>query len=194
MLNDIRFALRTLRQNPGFAAIAILSIALAIGANSAIFSLADGLLLRPLPVPDASQVVNIRARTPTGNFSNLSYADFLDFQSKSRSFDGMFAYNLFSVGLSQNVETQPQLKMGYLVSGNFFQVLRVEPQLGRRFRPDEDKVPGRDAVVVLSHELWKSEFGGDPFVVGRHVRINDVDFSIIAVMPESFTGIDHLFR
>jgi predicted permease len=194
MFNDIRFTLRTLRQNPGFAATAIVSIALAIGANSAIFSMADGFLLRPMPVPDASRVVGIRARTPSGNFGNLSYADFVDFQSKSRSFDGLFAYDLIPAGLAQNVEAQSQLKMGYLVSGNFFQVLRVEPQLGRGFRPDEDQVPGRDAVVVLSHDFWKSEFGAESSAVGRHVKINDVDFVVIAVMPESFTGIDHLFR
>jgi predicted permease len=194
MLKDIRYALRTLRQNPGFAATAIISIALAIGANSAIFSMADGLLLRPMPVPDASRIVSIRARTPSGDFGNLSYPDFVDFRDKSRLFDGLVAYDLVPAGFAKNVEMQPQLKTGYLVSGNFFQVLRVEPHLGRAFGPDEDQVPGRDAVVVLSYDLWKSEFAGDPSVVGRHVRVNDLDFLVMAVLPESFSGIDHLFR
>jgi macrolide transport system ATP-binding/permease protein len=194
MLKDIRYAFRTLRQNPGFAATAIISIALAIGANSAIFSMADGLLLRPMPVPDASRIVSIRARMPSGNFGNLSYPDFVDFRDKSRSFDGLLAYDLVPAGFANNVEMQPQLKTGYLVSGNFFQVLRIEPHLGRAFRPEEDQVPGRDAVVVLSYDLWKSEFGGDPSVIGRQVRLNDLDFVVISVLPESFTGIDHLFR
>jgi len=194
MLKDIRFALRTLRQNPGFAVTAILSIALAIGANSAIFSLADGLLLRPPAIPDASRVVSIRARTPSGNFGNLSYPDFVDFRDKSRSFDGLIAYDLVPAGFAKDAEMQPQLKTGYLVSGNFFNVLRVAPHLGRPFRADEDEVSGRDAVAVLSYDLWKSEFAGDPAVVGRQVKLNDVDFTVIAVMPESFSGIDHLFR
>src|SRR5215470_13124625 len=127
MLNEIRFALRTLRQNPGFAVTAILSIALAIGANSAIFSLADGLLLRPPAIPDASRVVSIRTRTPSGNLGNLSYPDFVDFRDKSRSFDGLIAYDLVPAGFAKDAEMQPQLKTGYLVSGNFFRVLRIEP-------------------------------------------------------------------
>src|SRR5215813_7510347 len=194
MLKDIRYAFRTLRQNPGFAATAIISIALAIGANSAIFSMADGLLLRPMPIPDASRIVSVRSRMPSGNFGNLSYPDFVDLRDKSRSFDGLLAYDLVPAGFADNVEMQPQLKTGYLVSGNFFQVLRIEPQLGRAFRPEEDQVPGRDAVVVLSYDLWKSEFGGDPSVIGRQVQLNDLDFLVIAVLPESFSGIDHLFR
>src|SRR5215813_3806897 len=100
MLKDFRYSLRTLRQNPGFALTAILSIALAIGANSAIFSMADGLVLRPLPVRDPSSVVTIRARMPSGIFSNLSYPDYIDFRDKARSFDGLVAYSLFPAGLS----------------------------------------------------------------------------------------------
>jgi predicted permease len=194
MLKDIRYALRTLRQNPGFAATAIISIALAIGANSAIFSMADGLLLRPMPVPDASRVVSIRARMPSGNFGNLSYPDFVDFRDKSRSFDGLLAYDLLPAGFAKNAEMQPQLETGYLVSGNFFQILRIEPHLGRAFLPGEDQVPGRDAVVVLSYDFWKREFAADPSVVGRQVRLNDLDFVVISVLKESFSGIDHLFR
>src|SRR6266850_7636874 len=94
MLNDIRYAYRTLRQNPSFALTAIISIALAIGANSAIFSMADGILLRPLPVPSASEVVAVRARTPSGNFGNLSYPDFVDFRDQNHFFEGLVAYEL----------------------------------------------------------------------------------------------------
>src|SRR5262249_39573113 len=89
---------------------------------------------------------------------------------------------------------QPQLKMGYLVSGNFFSVLRVAPHLGRPFRADEDEASGRDAVAVLSYDLWKSEFGGDPGLLGRRGRLNFLDSLVMALRPESFSGIDHLFR
>jgi predicted permease len=194
MLNDIRYAFRTLRQNPGFAATAILSIALGIGANSAIFSMADGLLLRPMAVRAPSRIVSIRARTPSGGFGNLSYPDFLDLRDKSRSFAGLFAYDLVPAGFAKERNAQPQLQTGYLVSGNFFDVLGIKPHLGRPFRPEEDRVPERDAVMILSFDLWKSEFAQDPSAVGRQVWINGLDFVVIGILPESFTGIDHLFR
>jgi predicted permease len=194
MFGDIHHAFRTLRHSPGFALTAIVSIALAIGANSAIFSMADGLILRPLPVIDASAVVTLRARTPSGNFSNISYADYVDFRDKSQSFDGLVAYALLPSGLAKDAATQPQVKTGFLVSGNFFQTFGVTFQNGRGFRPDEDQVPGRDAVIVFSHDLWKSEFGADPSVVGQTVRLNGLDFTLIGVAPESFTSIHQILR
>src|SRR5277367_6739031 len=100
MLNDLRYAIRTLRQSPGFALTAIASIALGIGANSAIFSLADGLLLRPLPVPDASRVVTLRSRTPSGKLGELSYPDFADLRNRNQSFDGLIAYQVAPCGLA----------------------------------------------------------------------------------------------
>jgi predicted permease len=194
MLTDIRYSLRTLRQSPGFAFTAIISIALAIGANSAIFSMADALLLRPLPVPNSSQVVTLRARTPSGGFGGLSYSDYLDFREKGRSFDGLVAYNLVPVGFAVDSKTQPQLKMGFLASGNFFSILGVEPQLGRGFRPEEDQVPGRDTVIVLSHDLWKREFEANPSIIGKQIRLNGADFTVIGIAPESFTGMDQYVR
>jgi putative ABC transport system permease protein len=194
MLKDIRYSIRALRQNPGFAITAIVSIALAIGANSAIFSLADALVLRPLPVPDASRIVSIRSRTPRKDFSNVSYANYLDFRSKSRSFDGLVAYNIFPIGFAKDKETQAQFQMGFLVSDNFFQALGVSPQAGRGFRPDEGTVPGKDAVVVLSHDFWSKEFASNASVIGRNVRLNGLDFTVIGVMPEPFTGIHHILQ
>jgi len=194
MLNDLRYAVRTLRQNPGFAFTAIVSIALGIGANATIFSLADGLVFRPLPVPKASQVVTLRSRTPTGTFGEFSYADYADFRDRIRSFDGLIAYQLAPCGFAADSKTQPRLKYGYLVSGNFFRVLGVEPRLGRGFRIEEDRVPGEDAVVVLAHDFWKNEYSADPGVVGRSVRLNGLDFTVIGVTPESFTGMDQLLR
>jgi predicted permease len=194
MLNDFRYAIRTLRQNPGFALTAIVSIGLGIGANATIFSLADGLLFRPLPVPNASQVVTLKSRTPSGTFDNLSYADYADFRDKSRSFDGVVAYKIAMFGFAADSKTQPQLKAGYLVSGNFFHVLGTEPRIGRGFRPAEGEVPGRDAVVVLGHDFWKNEFGSNAAVLGRAIRLNGLDFTVIGVAPESFKGIDQYIR
>lgn len=194
MLQDLRFALRTLRHSPAFALTAMVSIALGIGANSAIFSLADGILLRPLPLANASQVVTLRSRTPSGTFGEISYPDFADIGNKNRSFDGMVAYQLAPCGLKADAKAQSQLKVGFQVSGNFFRVLGVEPQFGRTFRPDEGQAPGRDAVMVLGNDFWKSDFAGDPAVIGRHLRLNGVDFTVIGVAPKSFTGLDQFIR
>src|SRR5260370_13977942 len=186
MLKDIRYAFRTLRQNPGFAFTAMISVALAIGANSGIFAMADGMFLRPLAVRNPSQIASLLARTPTGNFGQMSYADFLDIRDKNRSFESLVAYAFAPAGFAKDAATQPQLKVGFLVSGNFFSALQVEPQLGRGFLSEADKVPERDAVVVISHDLWKSEFGADPSVIGRKIRLSGLDFVVIGLTPESF--------
>jgi predicted permease len=194
MLSDFRYAVRALRHNPGFAATAIISLALGIGANSAIFSLADGLLLRPLPVPNASRVVTLRSRTPSGTAGDVSYADFTDFRDKNRSFDGLVAFALARIAFAPDRRVQPELKAGMLVSGNFFRALHVEPQTGRGFKPEEDQVPGRHAVAVLGHDFWKNQYASDPSVIGRNIRLNGVDFTVIGVAPESFTGMDQYIR
>lgn len=197
MLHDIRYGLRTLRQTPGFSLTAILSIALAIGANATIFSLGDGLLFRPLPVPHAGEVVTLRARTATIPFlaaASLSYADYEDFRRENRSFSGIVAYKVVQFGFAQDKKTQPQLKVGFLVSGNFFRVLGTEPALGRGFGASEEQSQGRDALVVLSHEFWKNEFSASRAVIGRNIRLNGQDFTVIGVAPESFTGMDQYVR
>ncbi len=193
-MNDFRYAFRALRQNPGFAFTAIVSIALGIGANATVFGISDGLLLRPLPVPHSSRVLTLSSRTPDGKLSTVSYADFEDFRDKSRCFQGLAAYELTPFGFSKTPKDQPRMEAGLLVSGNFFRTLEIEPPVGRAFRPEENKVPGRDAVVVLGHSFWKNEFAGDPSVIGRRVQLNGLDFTVIGVAPESFTGMDQYFR
>jgi predicted permease len=194
MLYDIRYSLRTLRQRPGFTAAAVVSIALGIGANAAIFSLADGLLLRPLPVRDEGRVVHLSARTPSGSFGTLSYLNYVDFRDRIRSFDGVVAFDLEPFSYAPDTHTQAQLKMGFLVSGNFFQVLGVEPALGRPFAPHENEAPGRDAVIILSYDFWKTELAADPAAVGRRIRLNDKELAIVGIAPESFTGMDQYVR
>jgi len=194
VFKNLRFAWRVLRKNPGFTTVAVCSLAIGIGANSAIFSIADALLLRPLPVFKPSQVANIVSNSPTTGNSQVSYPDYKDFRDRSRSFDGMLAYCLSSFGFSQNKDQTPEIKYGFFVSANFFKVLGVEPTLGRGFRPDEDQVAKRDAVVVLSHDLWASSFGSDPSVIGRKIRLTGSDYTVIGVAPEHFTGVDQYLR
>ena len=200
MIQDLIYALRTLRHSPGFAAIAILSVALGIGANAAIFSLADYLLLRPLPVPNTSEVMviwsQIRGESIAGltDYSNVSYPDFDDLRKKNHSFAGLTASQYFSFGFAPDKTTLPQMKFGVLASGNFFSVLRVPPTLGRGFRADEDKVPGRDAVVVLGHDLWETEFGSNPDVIGKTIFLNGLSFTVVGVGRESFHGPNAFVR
>jgi len=194
MMHDLRYALRMLERNPGFALVAIISMALGIGSNTAIFSLADYVLLPRLAVTDPSAIMVVQSQfrgESIGNifqYSGLSNPDFEDFQKKSNSFAGLTASQYLQFGFAPDQAAQPQMKFGALVSGNFFDVLGVRPDLGRNFRPDEDKVPGRDAVVVLSHVLWETEFASDPGVVGRSIFLNSLPFTVVGVAQESFTG------
>ena len=134
MLKDLRYAFRTLCQKPAFALTAIVSIALAIGANSAIFSFQDALLLRPLAVQDPSTLVTVNSRSTTGGYSGFPYPDVIDIRDKNSSFDGLIAYRIIPAGVARDEKSQPQFKAGFLVSGNFFQLLGVTPYLGRGFR------------------------------------------------------------
>lgn len=200
MLRDLRYAVRTLRQNPGFALVAILSLALGIGANSAIFSLADAILLRPIAAPHASEIIQVQSQLRgeslggLAQYAQLSYPDYRDLQAQSRSFSGLAATQYSSFGFATQKNALPQMKFGALVSGNFFDVFEVRPELGRGFRPDEDQVPGRDAVAVLSHDLWKTEFGGRPDIIGQNLFLNGIQFTVIGVAPEDFTGPYVLLR
>lgn len=195
LAHDIRFALRTLLQNKGFAAVAILSLALGIGANSAIFSLADALLLRPLPITNPGRVAALEVRIPDEPFAEaFSYPDYLVYRDQAKSFQGVVALKIGTFGFRPRSEDIAQMRVGVNVSANFFDVLGVTPALGRGFRAEENEVPGRDAVIVLSHGLWQKEFASDPGVLGRKVQLQGQDFTVIGVAPESFTGIDQYLR
>ncbi len=196
MLKDLRYAARLLRKNPGFTAVAVCSLAIGIGATSAMFSFADALLLRPLPVLEPNRVVavNTASSTAFAVSSALSYPDYVDFRDKNRSFAGLVACAFTNFGFSPSATSLPQTKFGMYVSGNFFQVLGIEPTLGRGFRLDEDQAQGRDAVVVLGHDFWVSQFGAKASVLGSKIRLNGIDFTIVGIAPEQFTGIDTIVR
>jgi macrolide transport system ATP-binding/permease protein len=192
--SDLGFALRILRRNPGFTLIAVLSLGIGIGVNSTLFSLADALVLRPLSVARPEQVVTLLGKSPSESAGAVSYRDYADFRDQSRSFDGLVAYTIGFFGFTAKKGDLPQVQTGMLVSGNLFQAMGVEPELGRGFRPEEDQVPGRDAVVVLGHDFWEKQLGADRSIVGRTVVLNGIDFTVIGVAPQRFTGIDHYLR
>lgn len=195
---DVRIGYRMLRKNPGFTLVAVVSLAIGIGVNSAMFSFADALLLRPLPVLRPSEIVTVGSDSAGGflgdRLSFVSYRDYLDFSHQSKTFDGLVAFKLSTFGFSPQPGALPHMKMGMLVSGNFFRVLGVEPELGRGFRPEEDRVPGRDAVVVLGHAFWEKELEADRSITGRRVRLNGVEFTVVGVAPERFTGMDQFVQ
>jgi predicted permease len=194
VLQDLKHAARMLVKNPGFTLVAIMSIGLGVGANAAMFSVADGLVLRPLQVPRAGEIVAVSAVAPRaseGFASNrlLSYPDYADLRDRAQSFDGLLAYRVTVASFAPRRDQQAQSKLGLVVSGNFFDVLDLQPAAGRFFLPDEDRVPGRDAVIVLAHETWNDQFGSDPGVVGQQVRLGGLDFTVIGVAPEGFSGM-----
>ena len=176
----------------------MLTLAVCIGANCAIFSFADALLLRPLPVTRPGEVLSVGSRSSLEalNASSLvsSYRDYVDIRDRNRSFDGLAAFASLTAGVATDPTATPKLKIGLLISGNLLPLMGVEPTIGRAFRPEEDEVPGRDAVVILGRTMWEQEFGADGGVLGRTVRINGVPFTIIGVAPASFTGMDRYVR
>src|SRR5882724_1506394 len=190
LLNDVPYAIGTLRRTPGLTAFVVITLALGIGMTSATFSMVDALIFRPYPVPQPSDVVTLVSTTHDSSFDGFSYREYLDIRGKTESYGGVIANSdIRAVGFSAEPGATPRVKGGMMVSGNYFHVLGVEPQLGRGFREDEDQVPGRDAVVVLGPDFWKHEFASDPAVVGRTIRLNGTGFTVIGVAPETFPGM-----
>jgi len=196
--HDVRYGFRLLAASPVFTTVAVLSLAIGIGANCAIFSFADALLLRPLPVARPGDVFTVGSDSPLEAFgiSTLvsSYRDYLDIRDRSRTLDGLVAFRYVTSGFTTDPNAPPRLKTGVLASSNLFAVMGVEPTIGRAFTAEEDQVPGRDAVVVLGRTMWEQEFGSDQGVLGRSIRINGHPFTVIGVAPPGFTGLHPLVR
>lgn len=188
LISDFRYAFRTLAKSPGFALIAILSLALGVGANTAMFSYVDALLLRPLLVADPHHLIEVDSTTPTTRYGGVSYADYTDFRDQATTLDTLACYTLAPMGYAATREAVPKVALGVVASWNFFSGLGIEIPLGRSFRADEDRVPGRDLVTVISHDLWTDEFGASPAAIGRKLRVNGAEFTIIGVAPAKFNG------
>jgi putative ABC transport system permease protein len=177
---DLRYAVRRLRSSPGFTAIAIITLALGIGANAAIFSLVDAVLLKPLPYPRPEKIVTVSEKNPFGVRNFISTLNFLDWKEQNRCFQFLSAIANDTVTLTGS--SRPQELNVQRVSPSYFKALGVGATLGRTFAPDEDQV-GKDEVVVLSDGIWRSRFGGDPEVVGRDITLDSKNYKIIGVLP-----------
>ncbi|HEX2444686.1 MAG TPA: ABC transporter permease [Vicinamibacterales bacterium] len=193
ILADLRLALRAWRKSPGFTAIAIASIAVGIGANTAIFTLVDQVLLRALPVKNPSALVQVTYRGSAfgsnwGDGSELSYPMFTDFRDNNQVFDGMFCR--FSYPMHTGYGGRTERAAGEIVSGTYFQVLGVTPAAGRLLTPDDDKAPGGHPVVVLSHGFWTSRFAGDRSIVGKSMVVNGHPFTVLGVAQAGFEGVE----
>ncbi|HEU0004594.1 MAG TPA: ABC transporter permease, partial [Terriglobia bacterium] len=191
MLNDFRYALRQLLKNPGFTAVAVLSLALGIGANTAIFSLVNAILLKRLPVREPEQLVVVATEAPgqtqIGPISSFSYPIFRELREKNTGFSGMFAHNALPMSMSGGGQTERVL--GELVSGNFFSVLGVNAYLGRLFFEADDQTPGAHPVAVISYSFWQRRFGADPQIVGKRISLNGYPFTVIGVSSLGFQGV-----
>jgi predicted permease len=185
---DARYGLRMLKRSPGFTAIAVLILALGIGANTAIFSVVNALALRPLPVERPGELVAIYSSDASGaDYGTTSYPDFLDWRSQNRSFEDLAAWAEIPLSLAAGSENKRVV--GQIVSGNYFDLLGVRAALGRTFAADEDRSPGTHAVVVVSDALWRGHFGKDVGLLGRNITLNGHPFTVIGVAPPEFSGI-----
>ncbi|MGC2333112.1 MAG: ABC transporter permease [Candidatus Acidiferrales bacterium] len=187
LLQDLRFGLRMLRNNPGFTAVAVLTLALGIGVNVAIFSVVDATLLDPIPLPQPDRIVSLFTTWPSYAHAGFSYPNFLDIQRENRSMSGVTAWRFDSFSLTGSGESE-QLR-GKMVTANFFSLLGIRPILGRTFRADEDRL-GAAPVAILSEGLWKRHFGAARDIVGRSVELDDKAYTVVGVVPASF----HLVR
>ena len=191
---DLRFTFRSLRRKPGFTFIVVLSLALGIGANTAIFSVIDAFLLRPLPIPHLENYILIDvAASRLTQFGGSSYLDLQDFRSRNRSFESLAITSNISAGMSTG-SGEPQVVYGSLVSGNYFSTLQIAPAMGRDFRPEEDQAPGKAPVVILSNALWGRAFANDPNIIGKQIKLNNKSFTVIGVAPKTFTGQNLYYR
>ena len=189
LFHDLRYACRVILKSPVLSGLAIISLALGIGANTTIFSVANALLLQSVPAADPARLVAIYTTDQKNpGFSPLSHLNWKDYRTQADVFEGVLGYDWTEMSLKTTGEAQRVF--GQLVSGNYFEVLGVPAALGRTFGPREDEALGRDPVVVLSHGFWTRHEGSDRGIVGKTLSLNGAAFTVVGVMPEAFTGID----
>src|SRR5712671_481885 len=183
LFQDIRYAFRMIGKSPGFAALAVLAFALGIGANSAIFSVVNAVLLRPLPYPHSEQLVRVFGKQPQLDLAPNSPANFLEWKEENQVFERIGTY----VGQGFNLlgGDKPERVIGARVSANVLPLLGVQPALGRFFTNDEDQ-EGRGQVVILSHDFWQRRFAGDPNTLRQTITLNDKPYTVVGVMPAGF--------
>ena len=186
-IKDIRYGVRMLSKNPGVTLVAVITLALGIGANTAIFSGVNAFLMRPLPVPDSGDLIRpAEISEDRGLTDELSYPDFVDYRNQATSFTGLTAEDMVQAAI--DADNQNDVIWGQVVSANYFDVMQVTPIMGRAFLPDEDKTVGGSPVVVLGHGFWQRRMASDPNIVGKTVHLNNRAYQVIGVAPDYFHG------
>jgi predicted permease len=185
---DLRYGLRMLRKSPGFTLVAVLSLTLGIGANTAIFSLINTALLRPLPIAKPEQLVALNNAGSNHTFPTFSYPNYKDFRDRNEAFSDLIGYRFTPISLSHDGINERL--WGYEVTGNYFAALGVNAALGRLISSDDDAVPGASPVAVVSYKGWQQRFGGEPGIIGRDVIVNGRSYTIIGVAPQGFYGTE----
>ena len=180
LVQDLRYAIRMLLKSSGFAAIAVLTLALGIGANTTLFSIVNGVLLNPLPYPHSGELVAVYEKTSGFNQGPIVYLNFLDWQRDTQTLSSMAAYRNQDYNVTGTAEAERL--SGYMISANFFSTLEVQPILGRAFRPDDDQV-GAAPVVLLGGGLWRRKFGASPDVIGKSLTLNGKSYTVVGVIP-----------
>lgn len=185
LLSDTRYAIRNLLRRPAFTLIAVVTLALGIGANTTIFSTINALLLKPLPFPELDRVVSIWDKVPSRGVlhNEVTFANYLDWQSQSQSFEQLALHRWWSANLT-GIDP-PERIQGFLVTANFFDAVGIKPIMGRNFSAEENQ-PGKDAVAIITHSLWQRRFGGDPNILNKTITVNSIVRTVIGVMPERF--------
>jgi predicted permease len=184
---DIKFALRWLRRSPGFTAVAILSLAIGIGFNTALFTIVDAVLFRPLPVDRPDRLAEVYTTSPDGDtYATSSYPDYLDLKTQNHVFSDMVGHSMIIAAVSSG--DRSRMALGEVVTGNFFQMLGIRAEIGRTLMPDDDK-PGAPRTVVLSYGTWSRDYGSNPSVVGQTMRIHGQPYTIVGVASRSYSGM-----
>ena len=187
LMKDVRYATRALRRSPAFFAVAVLSLGLGVGVNTAMFSLVDALLFRPLPVTAPEALLDLFTTGGDGDeYATSSYADYLDLAAQNSVFSEMTAYSPMMAPLA--LGDRSRVALGQIVTGNHFAMLGIQPQIGRLLAPADDR-PGAERVVVLSDRMWRREYGADPAIAGRPITLRGLVYTVAGVAPASFTGV-----
>src|SRR5499426_3740073 len=185
LFQDLRYGARMLMKKPGFTIVAVITLALGIGANTAIFTVVNAVLLRPLSYPEPERIMRLAPDWPDASFRNASEPKFVFWREHSESFDGVAAITGIGSGVNLSGGGEPEFVSGVRVSADFFRALGVNPAIGRGFTKEEDS-PNGERVTILSHGLWRRRFGADPSITGKSVSINGDPYTVIGVAPEDF--------
>src|SRR5262245_34673769 len=189
LMQDLRYAFRMMLKNPGFTIIVLLTLALGIGANTAIFTIVNAILIRPLPMPHPERLVAVSSTVQRENLErrSVSYLDYLDWRSQNDVFEKMAAYEFTTFTMSESAGAE-QVE-GEMVTSDFFPLLGIRAALGRTLEPGDDR-SNSAGVVVISYGLWKRRFASDPSLIGGTIRLDGVPFTIVGVLQEGFAGVD----